>query len=216
MVLLLLLVVLLVIREQPNTGQTVNQGTTAWFLYLFAHHKVCTMSINFLALFDDVRIAQETARFLRHMHLVRFSTGFHSIRQRYIVAPDVKLDALGTDDPAQYRTGVHTDPHLDALVTLRIENAYRLDHTEAHLDAADGMIGPRFRAPRHAVITIAERRNLLAPIHQTQIVETLEQIVQYLHQLFGRLGRGHARKADDVGKQDAHVLHPVHVERPEQ
>ena len=48
-----------------------------------------------------------------------------------------------------------------------------------------------------------------------EVVEAAEEVVEQPHQLRRRLVRTHLGEAHDVREQDAHVLHRVHVERPE-
>ena len=68
---------------------------------------------------------------------------------------------------------------------------------------------------RDAVVAVAERGDLFTAEVVAEVVEAAEEVVEQPHQLRRRLVRAHLGEAHDVGEQDAHVLHRVHVERPE-
>jgi hypothetical protein len=73
---------------------------------------------------------------------------------------------------SQYLRGV---PHI----------SYGFNHVQAHLDAAMGMIVPGNRQAANAVVTVAEKLDAQTMILRRELIETCEEIVQYLHQLLG-------------------------------
>ena len=77
------------------------------------------------------------------------------------------------------------------------------------------MVGPRFRAPRHAVIAVPQGADLLATALAADVVEPAEEVAQQADEVLGRLVGAHLGEADDVGEEDADVLHLAHVEGPE-
>ena len=103
-------------------------------------------------------------------------------------------------------------PPAHLFVVVVVELADGAAHAEAHLDGAARVVGARLRAARHAVVAVAERADLLAAVPRAQLVEAAEQVVEQAHQQLRRLVRRHLREADDVGEQDRHVVHLVHVE----
>lgn len=138
------------------------------------------------------------------------------VGQTNVIAPDIELDPPGADNAAEDGARVDAHPHLDALVPLGVEAAHGIDHAQAHLHAANGMIRPGLGTSGDTVVAVAQGGDLLAATQRAEVVEALEQIVEDLDQLLGGLRGGHASEADDVRKQDADVLHAVHVEGPEQ
>ena len=68
---------------------------------------------------------------------------------------------------------------------------------------------------RDAVVAVSERGDLFTAEVVAEVVEAAEEVVEQPHQLRRRLVRTHLGEAHDVREQDAHVLHRVHVERPE-
>lgn len=45
------------------------------------------------------------------------STALHFIRQRYIIAPDIKLPFSQTENTAEHITAVHANPHIDVTAS---------------------------------------------------------------------------------------------------
>ena len=73
------------------------------------------------------------------------------------------------------------------FILLQIEISDGLNHVQSHENAAGRVVVPGLWTAGDAVVAIAESRYLLAVVLSAEIVETTEQIVQQIHQVFSRL-----------------------------
>ncbi|TNN63102.1 hypothetical protein EYF80_026718 [Liparis tanakae] len=178
-------------------------------------HHALSGSLCHLPVLPLVMVVQEAGGSLRQVDLARHAQLLHQVRQIHVVRPHVELEALYSQDAAQDGARVDAHAHVDGLARLLAELLDGLDHAQAHLHAAVGVVRPRLRAAGHAVVAIPQSADLLAAGELTEVVEAPKEIVEKADQGRRRLVGRHPGETHDIGEEDADGLHAFHVERPE-
>lgn len=104
------------------------------------------------------------------------------IRQGDVVGPHVELPLSQSQNTAQHRTTVYADPHVQVDLGRVPDVPDGLDHAKSHLDATVSVVRSGDRKSANAVVTVAEKLYTEAVIFGRELVETSEQVVEYLDQ----------------------------------
>jgi hypothetical protein len=134
------------------------------------------------------------------------------VGERDVIAPDVVLPFVETNDAAQdvSRVDANAHVHIDArLVADRFDGG---DHREPHMDAVDGVVGARDGKSGNAVITVAEDFDSQAMVLLRQLVEAREEVVESAHEFGGRERAREGREVHDIGVQERHVVVALDIE----
>ena len=76
------------------------------------------------------------------------------VGQGDVIGPDVELEPLPPDYPAEDGAGVDPDPHVDLLVAVLVKLLDGLDHAQPHLNTVARVVLPGLRTSLTTEVSI--------------------------------------------------------------